>query len=454
MKEAFLGIDVSKGYADFFLIDKKKKILEPNFQLDDTAKGHSKLIEVLKTLKQKHQITMIYSAVESTGGYENNWLNLLKGKGPEINLQVARVNPYGVKQDSKAGMIRTETDGESARCVAEYLVNHPEKVTYNDPGYDLFDSLRRLFKHIRTIVKQKAQLQAKLEKHLYLVFPELLSYCREEMPMWILLLLQQFPTLKEVRKASPESLQQIPGVSERKAQIIKEKAEKSVASVNDHIIARLVTSTVSEIILKIGTIKELKKILEKEAGNNDLVALLTTFIGIAEYSAVGLLVAIEDINRFSSSKKVCSFFGLHPVFKQSGDGVFKMRMSKQGSSEVRSILYMVATAALISNPHIKLIYDKHRASGMCHNKAMGVIMHKILRIVYGMLKNNSPYDPEYDMKMQVRSIEKQKVNIKTEKKHRYESPNEDAPISKRQVNKRKGQVDAPSLITKTYTASS
>ena len=52
MKEAFLGIDVSKGYADFFLIDKKKKILEPNFQLDDTAKGHSKLIEVLKTLKQ------------------------------------------------------------------------------------------------------------------------------------------------------------------------------------------------------------------------------------------------------------------------------------------------------------------------------------------------------------------------------------------------------------------
>ena len=131
-----------------------------------------------------------------------------------------------------------------------------------------------------------------------------------------------------------------------------------------------------------------------------------------------------------------------------------MRMSKQGSAEVRAILYMVATAALISNPHIKLIYDKHRARGMGHNKTMVVIMHKILRIVYGMLKNNSPYNPEYDMQRQISSIEKEEQNFKTEKKHRYESPDQDAPISKRQGNKRKGQVDPPSLLTKTNTASS
>jgi len=42
MESYFMGIDVSKGYADFVILDGKKNVVEPNFQLDDTFKSHRK----------------------------------------------------------------------------------------------------------------------------------------------------------------------------------------------------------------------------------------------------------------------------------------------------------------------------------------------------------------------------------------------------------------------------
>ena len=56
-------------------------------------------------------------------------------------------------------------------------------------------------------------------------------------------------------------------------------------------------------------------------------------IGLSLFS-FGLLLEIGTIERFSSVKKLASFFGLHPVYKQSGDGTFKRRMSKKGTSLV------------------------------------------------------------------------------------------------------------------------
>jgi len=76
MDTYYLGIDVSKGYADFMILDKDKQCVEDSFQLDDTFSGHCLLYERLVEFFDKHPGCLIYAAVESTGGYENNWFNL------------------------------------------------------------------------------------------------------------------------------------------------------------------------------------------------------------------------------------------------------------------------------------------------------------------------------------------------------------------------------------------
>jgi transposase len=160
------------------------------------------------------------------------------------------------------------------------------------------------------------------------------------------------------------------------------------------------------------------------------------------------MIEIEDINRFESSKRLCSFFGVHPKFKQSGDKIAGIRMSKQGSSEMRAILYMVAKSAMVYNPHIRKIYDRFKQQGMAHNQAMGVIMHKILRIIYGMLKSKTEYVPEVDIENQQRTIASQprtkKVQTDGKKKQRYQELSTEAPISKIELKKRKEQLSSPS----------
>jgi len=59
---------------------------------------------------------------------------------------------------------------------------------------------------------------------------------------------------------------------------------------------------------------------------------------------------------------------------------------------------MVAMSAITSNSLIRDIYQKYVANGRKKMVAIGLCMHKVLRIIYGMLKNNTPFNPEVDLK--------------------------------------------------------
>ena len=72
----FVGIDVSKGYADFSVLDASGAEQIASFQIDDTHNGYVALQGVLADLCEEKD-AHIYCAVESTAGYENNWHNYL-----------------------------------------------------------------------------------------------------------------------------------------------------------------------------------------------------------------------------------------------------------------------------------------------------------------------------------------------------------------------------------------
>ncbi len=76
--------------------------------------------------------------------------------------------------------------------------------------------------------------------------------------------------------------------------------------------------------------------------------------------------------------------------------------------------------------------------------ALGVCMHKILRIVYGMLKTNTNYDSDRRNKNRTRNS--QILNSDTEdNKRRFQKIDVNAPISRRQNIKRKKRKQSQSL---------
>lgn len=434
-EEYYLGIDVSKGYADFIILDKNKKVIEDNFQLDDTFEGQNKLHKILSNFIVSHPNCRIYAGLESTGGYENNWLAYLSKSQSILNLSVARVNPYGVNYNSKATLKRIVTDKESARNVAEYLISHPGKVSYNKEDY--YSPARRLFTLIEMQTKQKVQLLNQLESFLYTANPEVLIYCRNKVNLWTLKVLKQYPTAKHLARARLSTLSKIPYVSSKLAEELIENAKTSVASSTDETTALIIKTLVEQILHLRKLIKLQVEQLESKCSLAE-VELLKSFHGIGTYSAVGLMIEILSVERFSSVKKLASFFGIHPVFKQSGDGLSGYRMSKRGRKQPRKILFNVARFAVVHNPYIKELYAEHLKKGMTKMSALGAIMYKILRIVYGMLKNNKPYDPEIDKAN--RAKHKKSINAAKENvNRRYQQKDLNAPVSRRQSIKRKEQ---------------
>lgn len=438
MQKYFLGIDVSKGYADFVVLNDQKHVVVDNFQLDDTFVGHNLLYQRLDRFFKDHPQAQLHAAVESTGGYENNWFsNLLKFK-TIFNLKATRLNPWGVNANSQADLKRNVTDKISATNVAEYLISHPEKVSHQHQ--DLFTSMKKQWGFVKLLTKQHTQLLNQLESLVYTANPELLPYCHDAVPQWVLKVLAQYPTARNLARARSKRLIKIPYVTASRAKELITAAKTSVASSTDQTAGQLIQATVKQILHLHQTIKTQTQILAKNCTMPE-IELLKTFIGVSDYSAIGLMIEIVSITRFASAKKLASFFGLHPVFKKSGDKESGMRMSKKGRVEPRRILYMVVMSAIKSNPLISKIYQARVKKGMARMAALGLCMHKTLRIIYGMLKNNSAFDPQIDLKNQEKTRPGKTV-VRKDKNRRYQNYDKKAPISGRQNRKRKEREES------------
>jgi transposase len=241
------------------------------------------------------------------------------------------------------------------------------------------------------------------------------------------------------------------GISNEKAVVLLKKvmaSDQIVSKQTQHVIS----VTAKEISHKESLIKAEKEYLEKLYNTNSKVKLIASIPGIGMSSAIILLLQIEDVKRFETSKKMASYFGVNPMFKQSGDGIWGNHMSKKGRGEIRATLYMTALTAVRCNPLLKTLYRKHRTHGFNHYQAMGVGMHKLLRIIYGILKNETPFDSKIDesnvqrsttKQKQIEEFTKEKISIQNKKQSRFMTYSEDAPISRRKHQKNQKASSVP-----------
>lgn len=464
---AYLGIDVAKGSADFLLVDACKQTLEEGFVLDDCPRGRKILTQLIDGWFTGG-ITYLYCGVESTGGYENNWFTLLCSLSATYQkknktLRIARINPRPVKACGQAGMLRTQTDQTSALAIASYLIGFPEKIRYSPhPGQaedPVWLAARGQAGLIRMLTKQKTQLSSQLEKLLYIRLGEVMIYCRNGIPGWLLRLVSRYPSRGHLRRAGIKKIASIKGITPDKAQSLLGRLDGDQPA-TPAIACHTIKATAQQILNLQTQINVQQRYLTSLFEEHPDVKLVESIKGIGLDSAVRLMVEIEDYSRFDSGKALCAYFGVHPTWKESGDGHWKTGMSKQGRAQVRGILYMCSLSAIRWNQDLKKLYHRFRKDkGMNHYQAMGVVMHKLLRIVYGVLTNQTSYNPKIDQQNRRQSKEKrhayqqkiaQNKTVQKTTRQRYMSDQadstEDAPISRRAYKKRKQEASQSSSM--------
>jgi transposase len=126
--------------------------------------------------------------------------------------------------------------------------------------------------------------------------------------------------------------------------------------------------------------------------------LLTSIPGIGKLTAARLLAEIGDIAAFEDAPQLAAYAGLNPKGSRSGTSVHKKtRISKEGRAFLRYILYMPAIVARKHNPIVIEFCKRLSERRLAEMAIVVAAMRKLIHIIFGVLKHQTPFDPGYGM---------------------------------------------------------
>jgi transposase len=124
--------------------------------------------------------------------------------------------------------------------------------------------------------------------------------------------------------------------------------------------------------------------------------LLLSIKGIGPACAVVLLAEMYDLADYDSARAAAADAGLTPSQYTSGKSVHrKPKLCKIGKGSVRGILFFPAITAMQHNPIVRALKERLQARGKDWKVIVGAAMRKLIHLAYGVLKNQTPFDPNY-----------------------------------------------------------
>jgi len=122
--------------------------------------------------------------------------------------------------------------------------------------------------------------------------------------------------------------------------------------------------------------------------------LLFSIPGIGRKSAALLLAEIHHPSAYASARQLAAHAGLTPRHHQSGvSGSRTTPLCKIGSTRLRLILYFPAIVAIRHHPPARALAQRLRERGKAEMVIVCAVMRKLLHTVFGILKNQLPYNP-------------------------------------------------------------
>lgn len=146
----------------------------------------------------------------------------------------------------------------------------------------------------------------------------------------------------------------------------------------------------------------LEKELYDESTDKDFAEkkkLAMSVKGIGEKTADSILLTTRGLSDFENASQVASFLGVTPMSHHSGSSIRKRGgITKHGSHEVRSMLYMCVGSAMRYNNACKDLYERLRKNGKPHKVAAIAVMHKLVKQLHACVTSKKMFDNDYKTK--------------------------------------------------------
>lgn len=150
---------------------------------------------------------------------------------------------------------------------------------------------------------------------------------------------------------------------------------------------------------------ELKKFetelyIKLEQWQPDLAKQVRSVVGIGKRATAILIVSTQGFKHTETYQQLISYAGLSPKEYSSGSSIRgRVRICKQGGSLLRHTLYMCALNAKETNGACKELFDRLVAKGKNKKLAIIAVANKLLKQVFGVVKNETLFDRNYFKKI-------------------------------------------------------
>lgn len=386
-----VGIDIAKKSHQAVIIDSEGNQKSKNFRFANSLEGFNLLLNKIEEIDLNYSNFEI--GMEATGHY---WINLytrLMDKGFKVHV----INPLQSDALRNLYLRKTKTDSVDSKLIANVI--RFGQYTETRLTDDKLLTVRELSRQRFYLVDMNSDLKRKVVVIMDKIFPEFQGIFSDMFGKTACAILKRCPSSQEVMEIQFDEFSAlIKKASRSKFNIAKAKEIKLAA--RDSFSALIDPSPLSFLVKQMVVQIELieKQVLDLEKEIEEIFSCfnskITTIPGIGPILGAVILSEIGDINRFSSSKKLVAFAGIDPSIKQSGEFTSsENHMSKRGSPYLRRALWIASFVNINHNKEMISLYGKKTSNGKGHYKTMGFLCHKLLNVVYAVLKNNSDYVP-------------------------------------------------------------
>jgi transposase len=395
-----VGIDTARyGHRVSFLRPDRQPAARPLTVTENPA-GYHALQQRLEQLQRQHPQAHFHVHIDAAGQYAANLERFLRSLSLPMTVSIGE--PKRNKDYQKAHFPKRTTDDTESQAMARFaVVELPPATPPLPPDMAV---LREVAGRLQAQVKQSTQAVNRLHNLMARVFPELAQLTNNFAAVWVLTLLDQYPTATRIGRAQLDSIRNIPYLDRDLAEQIHLIARQSVASLSGEVAEALVRDLVAQVRQTQRAEEKLRQLLEQayRALPPSPHAQVITITGIGPATAAALVAQAVDINRFATPRNFVSYFGIFPEVDMSGVDKHgnplppgTLRMSRKGNDLVRAYLWNAAKSAIVHNPVIAALYKRLRERGRRGDVALGHCMRKLLHLVYAVWKTNRPFDPNY-----------------------------------------------------------
>jgi transposase len=393
------GVDLALEKNVVIVINERAERLD-HFSFPQDRGGYDYFLRRLEGLRQKYLASEVVVAMEPT----NYFWKLLAKELEENKINYHLVNSYTVKKHREGDQLdRSKDDRRDAVQIAELSRNGKYTKTHLQKG--AYEGLRQY----ATLYDQSVQAIRREKQVLWglvgQVFPELSQVFKNLVGETGQALLMTCVSAAIIRQLSVEDFiaQVRAAYSGKKLSVAKLRRAHQLAATSIGVTEGLdaiqvaIQVHLAELHIFQEQLKRVTAAMTTSLASLPEATYLLSVLGAV--SAAIFLAEVGDPKRYQAASQWVKLAGTQPAPNTSGK---KQRsqtpMSHQGRARLRTMLYFTCLRMIRFDNHFAQIYahlQRRQNNPLTKMQALGVLMNKLLHILWALIHNQTFYNPSF-----------------------------------------------------------